>query len=50
MDSFTNHGVIRYEADFTGREEQLGEIVERLRTLQSSSVVVERRSGKSSLL
>ena len=47
---FTNRGVIKNEADFIGREEQLGEIIERLRTLQSSSVVGERRIGKSSLL
>lgn len=47
---FTNRGVIKNEEDFIGREEQLGEIIERLRTLQSSSVVGERRIGKSSLL
>jgi len=50
MNPFTNRGVITNEADFIGREEQLGEIIERLRTLQSSSVVGERRIGKSSLL
>jgi len=47
---FTNRGVITNEQDFIGREEQLGEIIERLRTLPSSSVVGERRIGKSSLL
>lgn len=47
---FTNRGVITKEEDFIGREEQIGEIVGRLRTLQSSSVVGERRIGKSSLL
>jgi AAA+ ATPase superfamily predicted ATPase len=50
MNPFTNRGVITNEADFIGREEQLGEIIERLRMLQSSSVVGERRIGKSSLL
>ncbi len=50
MNPFTNRGVITNEADFIGREEQLGEIIERLRTLQSSSVVGEQRIGKSSLL
>jgi hypothetical protein len=33
MNPFTNRGVITNEADFIGREEQLGEIIERLRTL-----------------
>jgi uncharacterized protein len=47
---FTNRGVITNEEDFIGREEQIGEIIGRLRTLQSSSVVGERRIGKSSLL
>ena len=36
--------------DFIGRQQQLNEIITRLRTLQSSSVVGERRIGKSSLL
>jgi hypothetical protein len=47
---FTNRGVIKNEEDFIGREEQLGEIIERLRTLQSSSVVSQQRIGKSSRL
>ena len=46
MNPFTNRGVITNETDFIGREEQFGEIIERLCTLQSSSVVSERRIGK----
>lgn len=36
--------------DFFGRKEQIDAIITRLRTMQSSSVVGERRIGKSSLL
>jgi len=42
--------VITDPDDFIGREEQINEIITRLRTMQSSSVVGERRIGKSSLL
>ena len=47
---FTNRGVITSPDDFFGREGQITEIVTRLRSMQSSSVVGERRIGKSSLL
>jgi uncharacterized protein len=47
---FTNRGVITTPADFFGRKQQISEILTRLRTMQSSSVVGERRIGKSSLL
>lgn len=48
MNPFTDRGVITNEADFIGREEQLGEIIERLRALQSLSIAGERCIGKSS--
>jgi hypothetical protein len=47
---FTNRGVITNPDDFIGRRQQLSEITTRLRTMQSCSVVGERRIGKSSLL
>jgi hypothetical protein len=47
---FTNRGVITNADDFFGREYQINEILMRLRTMQSSSVIGERRIGKSSLL
>ena len=47
---FTNRGVITNPDDFFGREEQINEILTRLRAMQSSSIVGERRIGKSSLL
>jgi AAA+ ATPase superfamily predicted ATPase len=50
INPFTNRGMITDEAEFFGREEQLTEILTRLRGMQSSSVIGERRIGKSSLL
>jgi len=47
---FTNRGVITNPDDFFGREDQINEILTRLRSMQSSSIVGERRIGKSSLL
>ncbi len=47
---FTNRTTITAPEDFVGREEELAAILGRLRTLQSSSIVGERRIGKSSLL
>ena len=45
-----NRGVITDPNDFFGREEQVNEIFTRLQGMQSSSIVGERRIGKSSLL
>jgi hypothetical protein len=42
--------VITDPDDFFGRENQIAEIITRLATMQSTSVVGERRIGKSSLL
>jgi AAA+ ATPase superfamily predicted ATPase len=50
LNPFTNRGVITNPDEFFGREQEIGEIVSRLRAMQSSSVVGERRIGKSSLL
>lgn len=50
MNPFTNRGVITNTDEFFGREQEIGEIVSRLCAMQSSSVVGERRIGKSSLL
>src|SRR5262252_5210507 len=50
LNPFTNRGVITNPDEFFGREQEIGEIVSRLREMQSSSVVGERRIGKSSLL
>ena len=47
---FNNRGMITNLDDFFGRKEQIREITTRLRAMQSSSVVGERRIGKSSLL
>lgn len=47
---FINRGVITNPDDFFGRETQINEILTRLRSMQSSAVVGERRIGKSSLL
>jgi len=47
---FINRGVITNPDDFFGREDQINEIITRLHTMQSSSIVGERRIGKSSLL
>jgi uncharacterized protein len=50
LNPFTNRGVITDPDEFFGREQETGEIVSRLRAMQSLSVVGERRIGKSSLL
>lgn len=47
---FMNRGVITDPKDFFGRQEQINEIFTRLQGMQSSSIVGERRIGKSSLL
>lgn len=47
---FCNRGVITDPEDFFGREAQIAEVITRLVTMQSTSVVGERRIGKSSLL
>jgi hypothetical protein len=47
---FTNRGTIKSPEDFFGRQRQIEKILTRLRTMQSASVVGERRIGKSSLL
>ncbi len=47
---FTNRGPVTNREDFFGRKDELETIVSRLRTMQSVSVVGERRIGKSSLL
>ncbi len=47
---FTNRAMITAPEDFIGREQELYAILGRLRSLQSSSIVGERRIGKSSLL
>jgi hypothetical protein len=50
INPFTNRGMITDEAEFFGREGQSTEILTRLKGMQSTSVVGERRIGKSSLL
>lgn len=50
LNPFTNRGVITNPADFIGRQQEISEIITRLKTMQSCSVVGERRIGKSSLL
>ena len=50
LNPFCNRGVITDPDDFFGRENQIAEIITRLATMQSTSVVGERRIGKSSLL
>lgn len=47
---FTVRGTIQNPRDFIGRKTELLHIVTRLKTMQSCSVVGERRIGKSSLL
>lgn len=47
---FTQRGTIRDPDQFFGREAKLNQIFDRLKTMQSVSVVGERRIGKSSLL
>jgi len=50
LNPFTNRGMITNPNDFFGRKEQIDAIISRLHTMQSFSVVGERRIGKSSLL
>jgi hypothetical protein len=47
---FCNRGVITDPDDFFGRDAQITEIITRLGTMQSTSVVGELRIGRSSLL
>lgn len=47
---FTVRGMIQNPADFIGRHDELRHIFSRIETLQSCSIVGERRIGKSSLL
>ncbi|OGG50687.1 MAG: hypothetical protein A3F84_09665 [Candidatus Handelsmanbacteria bacterium RIFCSPLOWO2_12_FULL_64_10] len=47
---FTQRGMIRDPGQFFGRRTELNHIFDRLRKMQSVSVVGERRIGKSSLL
>ena len=44
---FTNRGVITDPANFFGRGAEIDELVARLRTMQSTAIVGERRIGKS---
>src|SRR5215475_11276457 len=50
LNPFTNRNAITNPDEFFGREQEIGEIISRLRSMQSLSVVGERRIGKSSLL
>jgi len=50
LNPFINRGVITNPEDFFGREQEISEIITRLGAMQSSSLVGERRIGKSSLL
>lgn len=50
LNPFCNRGVITDPDDFFGRETQIAEIITRLTSMQSTSVVGEWRIGKSSLL
>ncbi len=50
MNPFTNRGMVTDPADFIGRAEQMEEICTRLDKMESTSIVGERRIGKSSLL
>lgn len=47
---FTVRGMIQNPNEFIGRKAEISHIVARLKTMQSCSVVGERRIGKSSLL
>jgi hypothetical protein len=47
---FTVRGMIQNPNEFIGRKTEISHIVARLKTMQSCSVVGERRIGKSSLL
>jgi len=50
LNPFTQRGMIRSPDQFFGRRAELNQIFDRLRKMQSLSVVGERRIGKSSLL
>jgi hypothetical protein len=50
LNPYAQRGMIRDQARFVGRERELDQIFSSLRTMQSVSVVGERRIGKSSLL
>ncbi len=47
---FTNRSTIREEENFIGREQEITNILSRVRNGDSVSVVGKRRIGKSSLL
>ncbi|MGH9843337.1 MAG: hypothetical protein ACREEM_31745 [Blastocatellia bacterium] len=47
---FTTRGMIRDPRQFFGRRAELDRLLDRLRTMQSVSIVGERCIGKSSLL
>jgi ABC-type phosphate/phosphonate transport system ATPase subunit len=47
---FTNRSTIRNEHDFVGREQEITNILSRVRNGDSVSVVGDQRIGKSSLL
>ena len=50
LNPFTNRGVITDPSNFFGRGAEIEELVARLRAMQSTSIIGERRIGKSSLL
>ena len=47
---FTENRIIKSSAKFFGRKEEIHHIINRLRNMQSVSIVGEQRIGKSSLL
>src|SRR5688572_9592659 len=50
LNPFSNRSVITNPDEFFGREQEIEQIVSRLRVMSSLSIVGERRIGKSSLL
>jgi hypothetical protein len=50
LNPFTIRGALQRPEEFAGRAAEINDIVARLRSMQSCSVVGERRIGKSSLL
>jgi hypothetical protein len=50
LNPFTIRGTLQNPAEFIGRGTEINDIITRLRSMQSCSVVGERRIGKSSLL
>lgn len=50
LNPFTIRGALQRPEEFAGRAAELNDIITRLRSMQSCSVVGERRIGKSSLL